>query len=199
MRVICAGNLLAVVLSLGVSSACSAEPPQRERELDWVKQLAAEFFELVLAAESERDYATSITAFLSSELSARLKEQPPEATIPKMAWQYREGTFKLRSAEMAPNGSEVIIVGELTPSTARTDPAKTKEDETARHIAKVLTGVDLGERQVKPAGVTLRVAKDSEGGRWLIRFVRVKLKASEKEKQAHRTFWLTAHAESFAG
>ncbi len=181
MRTLRVATLLTVGAMVLVCPVGADDRDKQDREVSWVKQFTTEFFEAALAAESDGDYSTPATAFLGPELRAQEKENPTDALI-KVVWQYRGATFRVKSANIAPNGSEVILQGEVVPP----DPAKVREeDEKARGEAallRVFQGIDVGKKQTVPADVTVRVARDTEGGRWLIRFIRVRIRANDKSK-----------------
>ena len=186
-------NLWPATLLLLLCPVCGFAEEGDEKqntELAWVKSLTTKFFELGLAVVSERDYSTPLTVFLSPELNLPLKdEKSAGGPLVMMAVQYPGGTFRVKSAEMAPSGNEVVLSGVLTPQPEVPGPAKRKQDdEEPKRIAALALGYDFfgfdakQARQDKEADVNVLVTRDTTSGLWVIRFVRVKVRGDEKTK-----------------
>ncbi len=191
-RILVPASLLLVFCS--VYGFAEERNEKQNTELAWVKRLVTEFFELALAVESKSDYSTPLTIFLTPELNAQLKEKPGECALAVMALQYPGGVFSLMSAEIAPNGNEVILNGVLAPRPKFAGPTKMKkDDEESNCLAALILGCDFGFgfdakedakqlRQDQKADVTILVTKDTVSGLWVIRFIRIKVSLDEKSK-----------------
>ena len=179
-----AGMFLFALLCSGLLLVSSPTHTQgggkkRKAEAEWVRGIANEFLELLLQGKAQGELSTSPVAFLSPDLIDDKKEV--DSGLHEIAWQYRGAKFHIQATEMAPNGSEVILRGELKPLSNKEHEARIKSNggESNDALIQLFNGVQLGSRQDKQATFTLRLAKESKSGRWTIRFMRVKTKAAK--------------------
>jgi hypothetical protein len=148
MRVLlCTTGLLAATFAVA-----PAEPgaDAKTAEVRWAKQVVAEFIDLAAAGE---DAASSTPlALLHPELAARerdVKESGGRSMVGTLRSYYPRAKWTVENEEVAPNGSEVVLIGRL-------------EER-----------VEAGEnRRPRSGPAVFRVSKDTEGGRWRITVIR---------------------------
>ncbi|HYV34976.1 MAG TPA: hypothetical protein VE988_04675 [Gemmataceae bacterium] len=171
--------LFIVVLTAGLLPA-GGQPPAAEKEraaeIEWVKRSTGEFLDALLSWETG-DLLTSSIVYLAPELAAAEKDRGAgQSGFLKVAWQFLAGKYRFTGAEISPNGNEIILEGELIPASEKDRAALDKmvQDELvyAKHLG---VSVDnFGPRATLKAEFTLRVARDSGAGRWLIRSMSMK-------------------------
>ena len=114
-----AGTFLFAVLCSGLLLVSSPTPAQgggkkRKAELEWTKGVANEFMDSLLHGTDTGNLMTNTVALLGSNLFDA-KEKQFDEDLYVIARQYRGAKFHIRAAEIAPNGSEVVLRGELDP------------------------------------------------------------------------------------
>lgn len=151
-------SLLAAGLGLLVCPLTgSAQDQVWDSEIGWAKRVATEFFDSETSAEKTNGYSSSDSVFLSPELAAELRDNRFR-WLTKLNWEYHGGRFWIKSAEISPAKTEVVLVCELAPP----DPPKEPREGDKKLADKALD-------------VTLWMAKDG-GGAWRIRFIRAKVR-----------------------
>jgi hypothetical protein len=144
----------AALVMLGCPIPASTEEKVDTSEVDWAKRVAIEFFKVGMNADFE-DYSTSTLGLLPSALATEIKDDRKQGFPPyveKLIVKYQGGSFQIKSEEVSPSKSEVILTCELIP------PSKPN-----------------GWQLDKPSDVTVWMAKNSSGV-WEVRFIRAKVR-----------------------
>lgn len=121
-----------------------------DEERKWAKRIVSDFFEL-LADNQRSSLSTSPFTFLSNELVTQEKKNLDQGIF--LAWSldsWEKVKWTVISEESAPNGSELILTGHL-----KWDGKQPKDNP-------------------RVVEASVRVSKETDGGRWRITFVQLK-------------------------
>lgn len=146
--------LIASLVILGILTPAFGGDAKGAEDLKWAKRIATEFLEVV-TADPSGEKIMNFTGLLSPELAKSLPQASWDIFLGQVWSHYHQA--KITSEEMAPNRSEVIFTGIL---------------KGKKNFAEGNNFPD--------ADFTLRVAKESENGRWSIRFIRIRERAAKK-------------------
>jgi hypothetical protein len=127
-------------------------------DLKWARGIAKDFWEAYLNGDGEAG------GLLSPELSKSLTigDSSADRELLLLTLPYRHSAVVVVSEEIAPDRNELILRETLS--------------------GKKTIGEETFEQMKVTADYTLRIAKESGGGRWSIRYFRLKERAQKSDK-----------------
>lgn len=150
-------------------------------EVVWARRVATEFFESALAPAEPGTFGSTHLVFLTHDLATEVKKQGASHSIVKLVHKYRNGRFRIRSAEVSPSKSEVVLTCALIATPKPKKPARPGAKEDAEAGGTTSARIHLGDNAQPPADATVWLAKDTTG-RWSIRFIRARVRKDADQK-----------------
>src|SRR5262249_5226645 len=135
---------------VAIPFSLSSEPSKYAKEAKWARKLVLDYLEASMwegYVPNEKDLQVTPSALLHPEVVKYEKIASTDSSGYRLLRYTRP---RIMSAEVAPDGSEVIRRGVLE---GKMDPA--------------------GEKRYPDADITFRVAREAGGGPWSIRFMRL--------------------------